>query len=92
MVEGEYHIDGGVGQPYAQSQIFPFEDGRGDNEDADKVTNDGVSARTTSPQKDTGATGLPVQYVALRVQSNHGHEDYTCMYRFKVHGQQQQQP
>ena len=80
MVEGQYHIDGGVGQPYAQSQVFPSQDGRGDNEDADKIIN-----------VDAGATGLPVQYIALRVQSNHGHEDYTCMYRFKVHGQQQQQ-
>jgi SUN domain-containing protein 1/2 len=26
------------------------------------------------------------QTVSLRVLSNHGHPDYTCLYRFRVHG------
>ncbi|KAK9693761.1 hypothetical protein K7432_013745 [Basidiobolus ranarum] len=28
----------------------------------------------------------PVKYVQLRVLSNHGHPDFTCIYRFRVHG------
>ena len=27
-----------------------------------------------------------VSAVTLRVRSNHGHADYTCVYRFRVHG------
>ncbi|ORX94979.1 hypothetical protein K493DRAFT_220191 [Basidiobolus meristosporus CBS 931.73] len=27
-----------------------------------------------------------VKYVQLRVLSNHGHPDFTCIYRFRVHG------
>ncbi|CAL1589534.1 unnamed protein product [Knipowitschia caucasica] len=27
-----------------------------------------------------------VRFVALEVQSNHGHEEYTCLYNFRVHG------
>lgn len=26
------------------------------------------------------------QYVEFRVHSNHGNEDYTCVYRLRVHG------
>ncbi|XP_034242923.1 uncharacterized protein LOC117646224 isoform X2 [Thrips palmi] len=26
------------------------------------------------------------RYVALRIDSNHGHPDFTCVYRFRVHG------
>lgn len=29
---------------------------------------------------------LPVQTVELRIESNHGSVDYTCLYRFRVHG------
>ena len=25
-------------------------------------------------------------YVELRILNNHGNEDYTCLYRFRVHG------
>lgn len=28
----------------------------------------------------------PYQVVRLKVLSNHGHPDYTCLYRFRVHG------
>jgi SUN domain-containing protein 1/2 len=28
----------------------------------------------------------PVNIVQLRVMSNHGRKDYTCVYRFRVHG------
>lgn len=27
------------------------------------------------------------QYLQLRVLSNHGNTDYTCLYRFQVHGE-----
>ena len=30
--------------------------------------------------------GRPVQYIELVILSNHGHPDYTCLYRFRVHG------
>ena len=30
--------------------------------------------------------GERVDAVTLRVKSNHGHPDYTCLYRFRVHG------
>ncbi|XP_052128600.1 SUN domain-containing protein 3-like [Frankliniella occidentalis] len=26
------------------------------------------------------------RYVALAITSNHGHPDFTCVYRFRVHG------
>ena len=32
------------------------------------------------------ATRRPVNIVQLRVLSNHGNEHYTCIYRFRVHG------
>ena len=28
----------------------------------------------------------PISLVELRILDNHGHEDYTCVYRFRVHG------
>lgn len=28
----------------------------------------------------------PYQIVELRIESNHGNTDYTCLYRFRVHG------
>ncbi|KAL5286601.1 NCAPG family protein [Megaselia abdita] len=28
----------------------------------------------------------PYQIIELRVESNHGHQTYTCLYRFRVHG------
>ena len=27
------------------------------------------------------------RYIKLGIVSNHGHPDYTCLYRFRVHGQ-----
>lgn len=30
--------------------------------------------------------GRKFQYIELVVLSNHGHPDYTCLYRFRVHG------
>lgn len=33
-----------------------------------------------------GAPATPAEYVTLEVASNHGHPDYTCLYRFRVHG------
>lgn len=28
----------------------------------------------------------PYQVVELRIESNHGNPQYTCLYRFRVHG------
>ena len=33
-----------------------------------------------------GAAGAKLAYVTLEVRSNNGHADYTCVYRFRVHG------
>jgi 23S rRNA maturation-related 3'-5' exoribonuclease YhaM len=33
-----------------------------------------------------GLASSGVQYVRLAVTSNHGNEEYTCIYRFRVHG------
>jgi len=38
-----------------------------------------------SPEAQDQARG-GVQYVRLEVTSNHGNEEYTCIYRFRVHG------
>ncbi|KAG7199545.1 hypothetical protein KM043_014156 [Ampulex compressa] len=32
------------------------------------------------------AIATPYEYIELRVHSNHGQLEYTCMYRFRVHG------
>lgn len=37
------------------------------------------------PVKNT-AINRPYEYVELRIHSNHGQLDYTCLYRFRVHG------
>ena len=29
----------------------------------------------------------PVRFIELTIVSNHGHPEYTCLYRFRVHGQ-----
>jgi Sad1 / UNC-like C-terminal len=30
--------------------------------------------------------GIPIQHILVRIDTNHGNEDYTCMYRIRVHG------
>ncbi len=30
--------------------------------------------------------GEKVQYVKLHIMSNYGNPDYTCLYRFRIHG------
>ncbi|KAK9496602.1 hypothetical protein O3M35_013132 [Rhynocoris fuscipes] len=35
---------------------------------------------------DSEKLDIPVQMVELRIESNHGSIDYTCIYRFRVHG------
>ena len=94
MVEGEYRIDGGVGQPYSPAQVFSVQDVdvEGDDKAGGNAGKGSVqkATRASPNDDDAGATRGPVQYVALRVQSNHGHEEFTCMYRFRVHGQPQQ--
>jgi SUN domain-containing protein 1/2 len=37
----------------------------------------------TFPLEDVGTT---YELIELRVLSNHGHQVYTCLYRFRVHG------
>ena len=47
------------------------------------------AASTDAPTVQTFAAaslGERVDAVTLRVKSNHGHPDYTCLYRFRVHG------
>ena len=34
----------------------------------------------------SAANSRPVNLVRLRVLSNYGHDDFTCIYRFRVHG------
>jgi hypothetical protein len=34
-----------------------------------------------------GATGAAFEYIELEIASNHGHPDYTALYRFRVHGE-----
>lgn len=33
---------------------------------------------------------IPYKVVELRIESNHGNEKYTCLYRFRVHGMSSQ--
>lgn len=32
------------------------------------------------------SNGKPTRFVELAVKSNHGHPEYTCIYRLRVHG------
>lgn len=34
------------------------------------------------------ADEFPIQFARLEVISNHGHDYYTCVYRFRVHAKQ----
>lgn len=34
----------------------------------------------------------PYQIIELRIESNHGNPRYTCIYRFRVHGDVVKQP
>lgn len=36
--------------------------------------------------QDERLKNIPVKIVTLEILSNWGHPDYTCIYRFKVHG------
>lgn len=38
------------------------------------------------PVKNTDENTRPFNLVELRIESNHGHMNYTCLYRFRVHG------
>lgn len=44
----------------------------------------GISLQYFSVQNK--AITRPYQIIELRVESNHGHQTYTCLYRFRVHG------
>jgi hypothetical protein len=54
---------------------------------------------TFEPNRTTSSQNFPVsnnfeeenhntasQYVKLEILNNHGNDDYTCIYRFRVHG------
>jgi SUN domain-containing protein 1/2 len=48
----------------------------------------GAPAMQTFPVRDDSHrfSDEPYQTLRLRIVSNHGHPDYTCLYRFRVHG------
>ena len=43
-------------------------------------------ALQTFPVK--AADGTLFSFVLLQILSNHGHDAYTCLYRFRVHGKE----
>jgi SUN domain-containing protein 1/2 len=42
--------------------------------------------QTFSIHPSYGYLQIPVSSVILKIHSNHGNEDFTCLYRFRVHG------
>ena len=48
----------------------------------------GPDAQTFSAIEDKNSLSprQAYEYVSLRIHSNHGNPDYTCLYRFRVHG------
>jgi hypothetical protein len=63
--------------------------GRGADGDVVEFGSFSYAASSDAPTVQTFAAaslGERVDAVTLRVKSNHGHPDYTCLYRFRVHG------
>ena len=46
-------------------------------------------ATTATAEASTDSSGGVYQGITLEVLDNHGHADYTCMYRMRVHGDKQ---
>jgi len=66
--------------------------GESDDDDDDGIEADGgetvrSTIQTFAVAEDLPADFEPVDLITLEVLSNHGHPDYTCVYRFRVHGE-----
>lgn len=81
VAQFEYEIDGPVIQTFdsifasAASTVVPEEEDSKDSCSAE------AAACTTPPNIDVAA-------VTLKIVENYGSPDYTCIYRFRVHGEQ----
>lgn len=47
---------------------------------------DNTTALQYFPVQNRENMAVAYQIVELRVESNHGNEDYSCLYRFRIHG------
>jgi hypothetical protein len=73
VVRGTYNISGDS----PASQNYP-------TEPSSRAAQQGADPSSQSqPQQ---PYQQPVQFVSVRILSNHGHDKYTCLYRIRAHG------
>lgn len=48
-----------------------------------------ISRRARGASRSSASKPEFVRFVSLRIRSNYGNPDYTCLYRFRVHGEAQ---
>lgn len=78
VAQFEYEIEGSIAQTF--NSIF-VQSPRDSDQDEDGSCSAEKAACTSPPQMDVAA-------ITLKVLENYGSPDYTCVYRFRVHGEQ----
>jgi len=79
---GSFAFDAQARRPWQTFQLTPTGQGSGQG-----------SGQAGQGESSASAGALPaVDHVRLVISSNHGHRDYTCLYRLRVHGTPQVAP
>ena len=94
VAQMEYDVDGPTIQTFdsifVQKKVTPHEVMPSNELDADGLDND--EEDETSCSTETAACSTPpdinVAAITVKILENHGNPDYTCLYRFRVHGEQ----
>ena len=90
----EYDVDGPSIQTFdsifVQKNKTPREVMQTDELDADELDNDEDAETSCSVEAASCSTPpkITVAAITVKILENHGNPDYTCMYRFRVHGEQ----
>lgn len=95
----EYKVDGPAVQTFdsifvqaAKPQSTNDDDDDGDDDNLGIELDDGESDDLASCSQEAAACSTPpeidVAAITIHILENHGNTDYTCLYRFRVHGEQ----